>query len=193
MCRRIALWIGAGARGVALLIACLIVMGCEAGPRTEGRWSADTEPLNEAQIVAVLLAANASDLQAGKLAASRGESQVVKAFAERMLADHGLLQERLSALNKRRMTNPSLPPAAQRLVRAHANAMEGLQQASGRAFDLNYLSHEIDVHQHLVSVIGHTQAGTHQREVAGLLSDVRSVLQHHLEAAQAARAELVGR
>src|SRR3954468_7101353 len=51
-------------------------------------WSAHAAAPNDAQIAAIVVAANQVDINAGQLAKSKAENKEVKAFAERMATDH---------------------------------------------------------------------------------------------------------
>src|SRR3954466_14535490 len=50
-------------------------------------WAAGAGP-SDAQIAAIVVAANQVDIDAGKLAESKSTSSQVKAFAQRMVTDH---------------------------------------------------------------------------------------------------------
>ena len=178
---------------VRLTLAALVLMaGCQAPATHDRQGSAETDQLSDANVFALLMAANASDIEGGKLASQRAESCIVKEFGERMVNDHSVMQEQGTTVGKRLTINPVLPVPAQRIVRAHGQAMEGLHTASGRDFDLGYLAHEIDMHQHLIQLIEQRGRSSTQPEIRQVLDQARWKLQEHLDAARAAREQLVG-
>ena len=76
-------------------IALAVVLACHKGasstPAPTTADAATAGSVSEANVVAIILAANNTDLSYARLVPARSRSSEVKAFAQRMLTDHALL------------------------------------------------------------------------------------------------------
>lgn len=87
------------------------------------------------------------EVEAGKLAKSKALNADVKAFGEKMIADHSKANEELKALAaKKGLSIPSSLPEAEG---SHLNAMKNL---SGAAFDKHYLEMMVNDHGKTISL-----------------------------------------
>src|SRR4051812_35485871 len=64
------------------------------------------QSVNDAQIAAIVVAANQVDIDAGKLAESKGSNKEVKDFAKRMVADHTGVNKQATELVKKLKVTP---------------------------------------------------------------------------------------
>ena len=60
----------------------------------------DKTNLNDAQIAAIVVAANQVDIDAGKAAESKSSNKEVQAFAHRMVGDHTDVNKQATALHQ---------------------------------------------------------------------------------------------
>src|SRR3982750_1450032 len=64
------------------------------------------QSVNDAQIAAIVVAANQVDIDAGKLAESKGSNKEVKDFGKRMVTDHTGVNKQASDLVKKLGVKP---------------------------------------------------------------------------------------
>ncbi len=83
-----------------------------------------------------------AEIQLGRLASERGSSDVVKAFAERMVVQHGAAADQLQAVAQRE--NITLPA---RLTSHEHQAYDQLAHLRGSAFDRAYAQHMVELHE----------------------------------------------
>ncbi|MDP4214510.1 MAG: DUF4142 domain-containing protein [Bacteroidota bacterium] len=91
--------------------------------------------------------ANLAEIEAGKLAAYKGTSAVVKKYGQKMVADHTTAQAELVALAKKENTTIPKEPDPE-----HQALKEQLASLSGNAFDSAYIKSQLTDHQAAVSL-----------------------------------------
>src|ERR1700758_787519 len=76
---------------------------------------------NDAQIAHIVVTANQVDIDAGKLAQSKGASKDVKAFGKQMVTDHTGVNKQATALVKKLKVTPEDNPTSQSLKKGGAD------------------------------------------------------------------------
>ena len=68
---------------------------------------------NDAQIASIVVTANQVDIDAGKVAQSKGSNAEVKAFGKQMVTDHTAVNKQAAALARRSSSSSrrTIPPA----------------------------------------------------------------------------------
>src|SRR5881398_238834 len=100
---------------VSLSIASLFTLALAAAARAAAP--------NDAQIAAIVVAANTVDIDAGKQAESRTKNKDVRAFAERMVADHGAVNQQATALVQKLHVTPEDNATSQSLRQGGATTL----------------------------------------------------------------------
>ncbi|WP_244817242.1 DUF4142 domain-containing protein [Caballeronia sp. Lep1P3] len=145
----------------------------------------------DAQIAAIVVAANQVDIDAGKLAASRTQTNDVKAFAERMVVDHGGVNKAAGELVQRLGVKPQENPTSESLKAGGEANITHLQTMNGASFDKAYIDHEVSYHEQVLSALDNTLIpGAHNAELKALLVKVRPAFVAHLEHARHLQASL---
>ncbi|WP_442865728.1 DUF4142 domain-containing protein [Burkholderia sp. IMCC1007] len=132
----------------------------------------DAEFVDKASIV------GRTQLQAGQLALDRSSNPDVKAFARRMLDDHGRIAGTLSRLGAQK----GVPVQARMLVDPAVNALRSKQ---GRAFDTAYV--ELagpHAHEEIVRLYEAEAHNGHDRQLRAFAADTLPMLKAHLTAAR---------
>jgi putative membrane protein len=128
-----------------------------------------------------------AEVNAGKLAARKGQSAAVKEFANRMVSDHTAAGERLTAVNK--SNKVQAPPD---LDKDHKVTLDQLGKADGKAFDVAYIRAQIVDHQKTAQLYEWIiDNGQDPRLVSYAMETLPSVLRH-LEMAKSLQAQLTG-
>jgi putative membrane protein len=150
-----------------------------------GGSTASAQAVNDAQIAAIVVTANQVDVDAGKLAESKGTHPEVKAFGKQMVADHSGVNKQATALVTKLGVKPEDNPTAQSLKAGGAENVKKLSGLSGAAFDKAYIDHEVVYHQQVLDAIDKTLVpGAQNAELKALLVKVRPAFVAHLNHAQ---------
>ena len=143
------------------------------------------QAVTDAQIAAIVVTANQVDIDAGKLASSKGSSEAVKAFGKQMVTDHTGVNKQAGDLVAKLGVKPEDNPTAQSIKAGGADNVRALSALSGAAFDKAYVDHEVAYHQQVLDAIDKTLVpGAQNAELKALLVKVRPAFAAHLQHAQ---------
>lgn len=118
-----------------------------------------------------------TEIEASKLALQRAHDRDIKAFARRMIADHGKLARELKASAASqgiRVRNEKADPAV----------MVPLRQTHGREFDAAYVDAVIKGHEEAVALFGEEADSGDNRRLQALARRALPTIRHHLEMAR---------
>jgi putative membrane protein len=153
--------------------------------------SAQTQGPNDAQIAAIVVAANQVDIDAGKLAESKSGNKEVKAFAKRMVTDHTGVNKSATALVTKLKVKPEANPTSISLKKDGQDTLKHLKGLKGSAFDKAYIDNEVTYHQTVLDAIDKTLIpSAKNEELKALLVKVRLAFVDHLEHAKRLQASL---
>ena len=140
---------------------------------------------NDAQIAAIVVTANQVDIDAGKLAESKGSNAEVKAFGKQMVTDHTGVNKQAVDLVTKLSVKPEDNPTAQSLKKGGADNVMQLKGLKGKAFDKAYVDHEVAYHQQVLDAVDKTLIpSAKNEELKALLVKVRPAFVAHLEHAK---------
>lgn len=146
---------------------------------------------NDAEIAAIVVAANAVDVEAGKLAESMGSSAEVKAFGKRMVTDHTGVNQQAAALVQKLGVTPQENETSKALKAGGADNLAKLKKLKGAAFDKAYVAHEVAYHQAVLDTIDQTLVpNAKNAELKALIVKVRPAIEAHMKHAQQLQASL---
>ena len=149
--------------------------------------------VTDAQIAAIVVAANQVDIQAGEMAREKGTNAQVKEFGSRMVTDHTGVNEQASALVTRLGVTPEENPTSQQLTQGGEQTRQRLQGLSGAEFDRAYIDNEVTYHQTVLDAIDNTLIPSAQNgELKALLEQVRPAVAAHLDMARQIQSSLGG-
>jgi putative membrane protein len=160
--------------------------------------TSDAEPappaapqITDAQIAAIVVAANATDADLGEFAATRATNPSIQEFAKTMTRDHRAVNAQAAALVARLGVTPVETDVSRKLV-SDGNAFRAeLSQKTGAAFDRAYIEHEVVYHQAVIDAVDQTLLPNVQNaELKQAITDVRPALVAHLRHAQQLQATL---
>lgn len=150
--------------------------------------------VSTSNVVAIILAANNTDLSYARLVPARASSPEVKAFARRMLTDHTLLNNRVNDISTRdRITAEDNATSLD--FRDHsAMRRDILRELDGAKFDSTYIANEIQYHQDLLDAISSVLIpSTRAGELRDFVTSLRPAVSAHLAHAEQIRATLASR
>jgi len=146
---------------------------------------------NDAQIAAIVVAANQVDIDAGKLAESKGSNKEVKDFGKRMVADHSGVNKQATALVTKLKVKPEENDTSKSLKSAGADNLKRLKELKGAEFDKAYIDNEVTYHQNVLDAVDKTLTpNAKNQELKDLLVQVRPAFVAHLEHAKQLQSSL---
>jgi len=176
----------AGLAGAASLALSLALSGAFA------QGTASNGP-NDAQIAHIVVTANQVDIDAGKLAETKGSTSEVKAFGKQMVTDHSGVNKQASDLAAKLKVTPEDNPTSQSLKSGGADNVKKLSTLSGGAFDKAYVDHEVAYHEQVLDAIDKTLIPSAKNaELKALIVKVRPAFVGHLEHAKMLQKSLKG-
>jgi putative membrane protein len=129
---------------------------------------------------------NAGEMEAGRLADARASNQAVKAFARKMVEDHGAAARKLSAAARPLdVVVPLEPDPDQKAARARLEALEG------QAFDVAYLDAQLVDHQKAVTLLEWVISNGQDAGIQAFAKETLFQVQGHLLHVQALRADVM--
>lgn len=184
------------------LAATLVLTACgggdagDAGRTPELEASAVEAPapaagVTDAQIAAIVVAANSVDVDAGALAAEQATDPEVKAFAQLMVTDHTAVNKQAAALVARLGVTPEANPTSDALRKGGEETRATLEALSGAGFDRAYIDHEVAYHQQVLDALDSTLIpDATNAELRALLVQVRPAFVAHLDHARTLQTRL---
>jgi len=146
---------------------------------------------SDAQIASIVVTANQVDIDAGKLAESKGSNADIKAFGKQMVTDHSGVNKQAIALVTKLKVTPEDNPTSQSLKKGGEDNVKNLKTLSGAAFDRAYIEHEVAYHQQVLDALDKTLIPSAQNaELKSLLVTVRPAFVAHLEHAKMVQSKL---
>ena len=146
--------------------------------------------MTDANIVALLDAANKADSAGGALASKKATNAEVKAFARLMMSEHHALRAAGQQLAKQLGVEPK-PPQHDPLAPYVASEMKALQTAAkGADFDRTYIENEVSVHQAVLDMANQARVSTQTPQLKELIEKAIPVIRKHLEQAEGIQKKL---
>jgi putative membrane protein len=145
----------------------------------------------DAQIAHIVVTANQVDIDAGKLAESKGHSKEVRAFGKQMVTDHSGVNKQAVALVTKLKVKPEDNPTSQSLKQGGVDNLNNLKGLKGAAFDKAYIDHEVAYHEQVLDAIDKVLIpNAKNEELKDLIVKVRPAFVGHLEHAKKIQASL---
>lgn len=146
---------------------------------------------SDAQIAAIVVAANQVDIDAGKWAAANTTDASVKKFAGMMVADHTSVNASAVALVTKLKVTPEANATSKALLAGGEENLAHLRTLSGKASDQAYVDHEVAYHEQVIAALDTVLIPNAQNaELKALLVKVRPAFIEHLGHAKRLQAAL---
>ena len=160
---------------VPILVAAAVVVPAVAGAQNV------TDP----QIAAIVVAANQTDVNAGKLAAAKAANAEVKAFGKQMVAAHTSVNKQAVDLVRKLSVTPESNPTSESIKEGGEKNVTHLETLKGAEFDKAYIDNEVAYHQQVLDAMDKILIpGAQNAELKALLVQVRPAFVAHLEHAR---------
>ncbi|WP_245895932.1 DUF4142 domain-containing protein [Deinococcus irradiatisoli] len=138
-----------------------------------------TASTNDGLFLQAVAGSNLFEIQSSQLAVSKATTPAVKAYAQHLIDDHTMAQQKVTALAATRgVALPKmLPPELQLKINS-------LSSMSGAAFEGAYLREQVVAHQLALSVLQNEQMAGKDADVVNFANQQVPVIQQHLQEAQ---------
>lgn len=156
--------------------------------------TADPGRLNDANIAAIVLASNNTDISYARLVPSRAERTDVKDFARRMLTDHASINGLITELTTQLDMTPEDNVMSLDLRDESAAKRDRMRELSGYAFDSLYIENEVSYHRKFLYAIDNVlEPRARNSQLKSLITNVRPAVAAHLAHAEQIRANVLTR
>jgi putative membrane protein len=143
------------------------------------------------QIAHIVVTANQVDIDAGKLAQSKGSNKDVKAFGKQMVTDHTGVNKQAVALVTKLKVTPEDNATSQSLKKGGEDNVKNLKGLKGAAFDKAYVDHEVAYHEQVLDAVDKVLIPNAKNdELKALLVKVRPAFVAHLDHAKMIQGKL---
>ncbi|MGF6288313.1 putative membrane protein [Paraburkholderia youngii] len=139
--------------------------------------------LTDAQIVGIILVANQAEIAAGQTALRRTQSRSVRFFANRMIDEHGQVNQETAGLMHRLAATPQRSGISDALAQQSYDDLARLNAVETHEFDQAYLDREVIFLQQLVKLANTFIRSTTNAELKTLLVRSRLSFIFHLDQA----------
>lgn len=145
-------------------------------------WATSPADLNDLEIAHVAYTADSIDIRYAHLALAISKDPKVRAFAETMIRDHAIVNDKALALVKKLKVQPQDNFLSQQLVKQSDALVEDMRQLNGRAFDRRYAGNELSYHQAVNNLVEKTFIPNIQNpEVKALFEEALLIFKVHQE------------
>lgn len=150
--------------------------------------------ISDANIAAMVLASNNTDISYARLVPSRAQRDDVKKFAERMLTDHTGVNSLVTQLLTKLDLAPEDNAISLDMRDESANKRDLMRELAGFAFDSTYMENEVSYHQKfLASIDNQMLPAARNADLRALLTAVRPAVAAHLAHAEQVRADVLAK
>lgn len=171
--------------GAACATASLAPQDDRVTPGESERGTSNASVREDADVSAVLTAANHNEIESGRLAQQQATDPEVQAFATRMVTDHTAMEEQNRLLAQRLGLKPEQNDASRRMRDMGAQTMTQLKNASGPAFDRAYITSQVQAHEETLRVIDQRLIpNARDPQLRSMIEEARPKIVAHLEQAQ---------
>ena len=176
------------------IIALILLAGtaCHRGP-AENELPASVPRLSEGNIVAIILAANNTDLSYARLVPARAASQDVKSFAIRMTTDHTILNTRANEIAQKNGIVAEDHVISLDFRDKSASRRDILRELEGAKFDSTYAANEVQYHTELLGALDVLLANARTPELREFITQLKPAVSAHLAHSEQMRAALASR
>lgn len=158
----------------------------------DGAAAQDAAPeLDDADIAAIVVAANQADIDNGNLALDRASNDRVRQFGQQMVEAHTAVNEAAGELVAELGVTPTPNDVSRSIADGQKAERERISKLSGDAFDEAYIANEVAYHQAVIDAVDNVliPSATNER-LKQTLIDVRPSFVAHLEQARSIQESL---
>lgn len=177
-----------------IMTAALLALTAAPLAAQEAQEMANEAPeLSDANIAAVVVAANQADIDNGELALEKGTHERVRAFGQQMITAHTRVNQAAGELLEELGVTPESNPVSRSIAEGQAAERDRLEDLEGEAFDRAYIANEIAYHEAVIDAVKKVLIPSAQNaQLKQTLIDVSPAFVSHLEQARSIHEEITG-
>jgi putative membrane protein len=180
-----------------LVVACLSVfalVACRRGGEEVAPTPAGVPTVSDGNIMAIILAANNTDLAYARMVPSRSTNAEVAAFARRMTTDHSILNARVNEIGSLNRIEAEDNEVSLDFRDNSATRRDAMRDLMGARFDSAYIANEVTYHTELLGAIEKVLAPqARNAELREFVNNLKPAVSAHLAHAEQLRAALAKR
>lgn len=136
-------------------------------------------PATDKSFVKKALQGNMAQIEMGKLALQKSDDAQVKQFAQRMVDDHGKMQDQLKPVAEQMgVAVPAGPSKSQ------VKSIDKMKTLTGEAFDHAYINDMVKDHKHDDSAYKQAAESAQNPDLKQVAAEAHPIIQSHLEQAE---------
>jgi putative membrane protein len=163
-------------------------------PARPAQQSRNIGSVSDANIAAMVLASNNTDISYARLVPTRADRQDVKQFAARMLTDHTGVNALVNELLAKLDLTPADNTASLDMRDESADKRDMMRELTGYAFDSTYIENEVAYHRKFLRSIDEVMLPrTRNGDLKTLLTSMRPAVAAHLAHAEQVRANVLSK
>jgi putative membrane protein len=153
-------------------VVALALVWCGAARAADNMTNADTSPQD---ILSKIHTVNQQEIKMAKVAMQKGHSPEVKKFAQQMIKDHTMADQKVMKLAKQeKITLGQYPMTAMQ-----QGQMDKLAAATGAEFDRLYMETNRTGHNMAIEMLKNAQKQTSDPKVKALVTQLLPTVEHH--------------
>ena len=121
------------------------------------------------------------EVEAGKIATQKGQSDEVKQFGQQMVDAHTKTTQELTTIVQQKNIKVEVPT---KLDTKHQKLIDDLNSASAQDFDKTYAKQQVDGHQAAVKLFKRYAARGDDADLKAFAEKTLPTIEHHLDAAK---------
>lgn len=148
--------------------------------------SSSTVSKSDTKLITDLAQANMAEVQVGKMAMEKSQSDQVKQFAQKMVDDHGSALSELKAMAQSKGVKMPDDVGAE-----HKATETALKPLSGNTFDAQFMKRVgVEDHERTVKLLQKVQQEAQDPELKAMAGRMLPTVEHHLKMAQQTKASV---
>jgi putative membrane protein len=155
--------------------------------------NAGSNGASDAQIAAVLDAANNGEIEQARVAAKKSKNARVKHFAQHMIDDHSHAEAKLQATDSKAGITPQDSALSSQLKDGGRQVMTTLGSTTGADFDRAYMDAQVDQHQKVLDAIDRFIPQAQNADLKSILQECRTKVAGHLRDAKDIQSQLTSK
>lgn len=152
-----------------------------AGMGSSTSMKAPAPAMTDAQILAMLAAANQGEIDAGKMASTKATNPSVKSFARDMVTAHTKMLNDGNALAKKLNITPDTAAADSLNMMNQSTAATLTAAAKGAAFDSAYVNAQVAGHEYVLDMVKRAEEQAQNADLKSALTAAEPQVQQHLD------------
>lgn len=152
-----------------------------AGMGSSTSMKAPATSMTDAQIFAMLAAANRGEIDAGKMASTKATSASVKSFARDMVTAHTKMLNDGEALARKLNITPDTAAADSINAMNQSTAATLTAAAKGAAFDSAYVNAQVAGHEYVLDMVKRAEEQAQSADLKSALTAAEPQVQAHLD------------